>query len=109
MNIGILGLGVMGPSLSLNFERNGYSVAGYDLNLRTGKSLFKEKNIKSFDSVQDLVYGPEKPRVILMMVHAGKPVDVAIVSIRPYLEEGDILIDGGNSFFVDTQRRIKNL
>ena len=109
MNIGILGLGVMGRSLALNIERNGYSVAGYDVNSRFDKSLFKDKNVKVFGSVEDLVASLDKPRCILMMVPAGKPVDKAIVSIKPYLEKDDILIDGGNSLFVDTERRIKNL
>lgn len=109
MNIGILGLGVMGRSLALNFERNGYSVAGYDIHLKVEPSLFKDKNIKIFDSLEGLVAALGKQRVILMMVPAGKPVDKAIVSIKPYLEKGDILIDGGNSFFVDTDRRIKHL
>lgn len=109
MNIGILGLGVMGRSLALNFERNGYSVAGYDIHLKFDPSFFKDKNVKIFDSFESLVAALDKPRVILMMVPAGKPVDKAILSIKPYLDKGDILIDGGNSFFVDTERRIKKL
>lgn len=109
MNIGILGLGVMGRSLALNFERNGYSVAGYDIHLKFDPSFFKDKNVKIFDSFESLVAVLDKPRVILMMVPAGKPVDKAILSIKPFLEKGDILIDGGNSFFVDTERRIKKL
>jgi len=109
LNIGILGLGVMGRSLVQNFERNGYSVAGYDISPRFDRSHFKEKNIKVFDSLEKLVDALDKPRVILMMVPAGKPVDKAIVSSKPFLERGDILIDGGNSFFVDTERRLNNL
>ncbi len=109
MNIGILGLGVMGRSLALNFERNGYSVAGYDVNLKFDKSLFKDKNIQMFDSLDELVRALDVPRCILIMVPAGKPVDKAIVSVKPYLEKEDMIIDGGNSFFVDTERRIKNL
>ena len=109
MNIGILGLGVMGRSLAQNFERNGYSVAGYDVNLKADRSLYKDKNIKVFDSLDELVLALDTPRCILMMIPAGKPVDRAIVSVKPFLDKGDILIDGGNSFFVDTERRIKNL
>lgn len=109
MNIGILGLGVMGRSLASNFERNGYAVAGYDIHLKFDPSFFKDKNVKIFDSFESLVAVLDKPRVILMMVPAGKPVDKAILSIKPFLEKGDILIDGGNSFFVDTERRIKKL
>jgi 6-phosphogluconate dehydrogenase len=99
----------MGRSLALNFERNGYGVAGYDVNLRFDSSLFKDKDIRVFDSLEGLVRALDKPRCILMMVPAGKSVDKAIVSIKPYLERGDILIDGGNSFFMDTERRIRNL
>jgi 6-phosphogluconate dehydrogenase len=106
LNIGILGLGVMGRNLALNFERNGYSVAGYDVDQ---KSPFKEKNIKLFNTLDELVSALDKPRCILMMVPAGQPVDTAIVSIKPYLDRGDILIDGGNSHFVDTQQRLKKL
>lgn len=85
MNIGILGLGVMGRSLALNFERNGYSVAGFDVHLKSELSLFKDRNITIFDPLEGLVVALDKPRVILMMVPAGKPVDIAIVSVKPYL------------------------
>jgi len=108
LNIGILGLGVMGRSLAQNFERNGYSVAGYDIHLKSYPS-FEGKNIETFDTVENLVSTLDTPHVILMMVPAGKPVDKAILSLKPYLEKGDILIDGGNSFFLDTERRIKRL
>jgi 6-phosphogluconate dehydrogenase len=99
----------MGRSLAQNFERNGYSVAGYDVSPRFDHSVFAGKNITVFDSLEELVKGLDTPRVILMMVPAGKPVDKAILSVKPYLERGDILIDGGNSFFMDTERRILNL
>jgi len=99
----------MGRSLALNFERNGYAVAGYDLNLRLDRSIFKEKNIRIIDSLEELVHDLDKPRCILIIVPAGKPVDKAIVSVKSHLEKGDIIIDGGNSFFMDTKRRIKHL
>jgi len=99
----------MGRSLALNFERNGFSVAGYDVNLKFDKSLYKDKNIKIFDSLEELIQTLDKPRRILMMVPAGKPVDNAILSVKPHLYKGDILMDGGNSFFKDTDRRVKNL
>jgi 6-phosphogluconate dehydrogenase len=109
LNIGILGLGVMGRSLAQNFARNGYSVAGYDLNLKFDRSLFKDRNIELYESPEELASALDTPRCILMMVPAGKPVDMAIVSMQPYLDKGDILIDGGNSFFPDTEQRIKRL
>lgn len=109
MNIGILGLGVMGRSLAQNFERHGYSVSGYDISPKFDRAFFREKRVKVFDSLDKLVEGLNKPRVILMMVPAGRTVDKAIVSVKPYLDPGDILIDGGNSFFVDTERRIGHL
>lgn len=111
--IGIVGLGVMGQNLALNMERNGFPVAGFDLDKeKTDVFLAKEaegKNIIGLDSIPDMIEVLEKPRRILMMVPAGKPVDAAIQQIKPHLEKGDILIDGGNSFFMDTERRAKEL
>ena len=111
--IGIVGLGVMGQNLALNMERNGFPVAGFDLDKeKTDAFLAKEaegKNIIGLDSIPDMIEVLEKPRRILMMVPAGKPVDAAIQQIKPHLEKGDILIDGGNSFFMDTERRAKEL
>jgi 6-phosphogluconate dehydrogenase len=77
--------------------------------LKFDPSLFKDKDIMIFDSFESLVAALDKPRIILLMVPAGKPVDRAIVSIKPFLEVGDILIDGGNSFFMDSERRIRHL
>ena len=111
--IGIVGLGVMGQNLALNMERNGFPVAGFDLDkaktdaFLTGEG--KGKEIISLDSIPSMIEVLEKPRRILMMVPAGKPVDAAIQQIKPHLEKGDILIDGGNSFFTDTERRTKEL
>jgi len=99
LNIGILGLGVMGRSLALNFERNRYSVAGYDIHLNFDPSFLENKNIAIFDSPESLVAAFDRPRCILLMVPAGKPVDKAISSIKSYLDKNDTIIDGGNSFF----------
>ena len=111
--IGIVGLGVMGQNLALNMERNGFPVAGFDLDkVKTDAFLAGEgkgKQIISLDSIPSMIEVLEKPRRILMMVPAGKPVDSAIQQIKPHLEKGDILIDGGNSFFMDTERRTKEL
>jgi 6-phosphogluconate dehydrogenase len=111
--IGIVGLGVMGQNLALNMERNGFPVAGFDLDkAKTDAFLAEEAKNKAIvvvDNIPDMIAILEKPRRILMMVPAGKPVDAAIQQIKPHLEKGDILIDGGNSFFMDTERRTKEL
>jgi len=109
LNIGILGLGVMGRSLALNFERNGYSVAGYDIHLNFDLSIFSDKNIEIFANLDELVAALDSPRRILLMFPAGKPVDKAITSIKGYLGKNDTIIDGGNSFFLDTEWRVKSL
>jgi len=112
-SIGIIGLGVMGHNLALNMERNGFAVAGYDLDAAKTKAFLdgkgKGKRIIGVDSPAALMAVLEKPRRILMMVPSGAPVDSVIALLKPHLEVGDILIDGGNSFFLDTERRNKEL
>jgi 6-phosphogluconate dehydrogenase len=107
--IGIVGLGVMGHNLALNMERNGFPVAGYDLDAAKAKAFLEGpgagKNILVVDSPAALMSALEKPRRILMMVPAGAPVDSAIAHLKSHLETGDILMDGCNSFFLDTERR----
>jgi 6-phosphogluconate dehydrogenase len=111
--IGVVGLGVMGHNLALNMERNGFPVAGYDLDAEKTKAFLEgpaaNKNIAGVDSPAALMETLEKPRRILMMVPAGKPVDSAISNLKEHMEPGDILIDGGNSFFEDTERRNRDL
>src|SRR5574341_615907 len=111
--IGVVGLGVMGHNLALNMERNGFSEAGYDLDAAKTKAFLSGaaagRTIVGVESPVDLMAALEKPRRILMMVPAGKAVDSAIAHLKPHLEPGDILIDGGNSFFLDTDRRNKKL
>ena len=103
--LGILGLGVMGRSLAQNFERNGYPVIGYDLAPRLPEGF----NVKVTHSLPELVDSLQTPRTILLMVPAGDPVDKAIVSLSPYMAAGDIVIDGGNTYFTDTVRRVGSL
>jgi len=111
--IGVVGLGVMGHNLALNMERNGFPVAGYDLDAAKTKAFLEGpaagKNIIGVASPSALMQVLEKPRRILLMVPAGAAVDSAITHLKPYLEPGDILMDGGNSFFLDTERRNKAL
>jgi len=107
-NFGFIGLGVMGHMLALNVERNGYRVAGYDLDpekVRDFGSKYPGKNLVACDTLKDFLASLEHPRRIMMMVPAGKPVDAVISDIENLLEPGDLLIDGGNSFFLDTERR----
>jgi 6-phosphogluconate dehydrogenase len=111
--IGVVGLGVMGANLALNMERNGFPVAGYDLDAAKTKAFLQGpangKNAIGVDSPAALMQALEKPRRVLMMVPAGAPVESAIAHLKTHLEPGDILMDGGNSFFLDTERRSKEL
>src|SRR6202171_3467121 len=111
-NIGMIGLGVMGQNLALNIERNGYSVAVYNrepavLDAFIARHLGKQ--IFGFHSPQEFVASLERPRKIILLVKAGDPVDWTINLIKPGLEAGDIIIDGGISYFKDTERREKEL
>jgi len=111
-NFGIMGLGVMGHMLALNMERNGFIVAGYDLDTAKIHKFGNEhpgKNLIACPSLEEFLASLEHPRRIMLMVPAGKPVDEAIASIRDTLEPGDLIIDGGNTFFQDTERRSKEL
>jgi 6-phosphogluconate dehydrogenase len=111
-NFGFMGLGVMGHMLSLNMERNGFRVAGYDVDAEKVKAFgtdYPGKNLVASGTLEEFLAALERPRRIMMMVPAGKVVDAAIASIQDALEPGDLLIDGGNSHFVDTERRSKEL
>jgi 6-phosphogluconate dehydrogenase len=110
--IGVIGLAVMGKNLALNIESRGYSVAVYNRSREKTDEFLKEaegKNIVGTYSIEEFVNALEKPRKILLMVKAGAPTDATIEQLKPYLEKGDILIDGGNTYFKDTQRRNKEL
>ena len=111
--LGVVGLGVMGGNLALNAERNGFPVAGYDLDAGKTRAFVEGsgagKQVSGADSPAALMAMLEKPRRVLVMVPAGAAVDSAIAHLKPHLEPGDILIDGGNSWFLDTERRSKAL
>jgi len=110
-DIGMIGLAVMGENLVLNMESKGFSVAAYDIAIDRMKefseSRAKGKNIKTASSLKELVLMLSKPRKVMMMIKAGNPVDQVILQLVDLLEEGDIIIDGGNSHFPDTDRRTK--
>ncbi|WP_202079001.1 NADP-dependent phosphogluconate dehydrogenase [Caldalkalibacillus salinus] len=111
--IGVIGLAVMGKNLALNIESRGYSVSVYNRSEeKTVEFLNNEAQGKNFEgtySIESFVNSLEKPRKILLMVKAGAPTDATIQSLLPHLDKGDILIDGGNTFFQDTMRRNKEL
>lgn len=112
-DFGIVGLGVMGRNLLLNMADHHFAVAGLDLDAQKAQALEKEADethkVKSTTSAEEFVGLIKKPRAIMLLVPAGKPVDSAINSLLPFLEEGDIIIDGGNSYFPDTDRRVAEL
>jgi 6-phosphogluconate dehydrogenase len=115
--VGMIGLAVMGENLARNIERNGYSVAVYNRPPSKEEpdrvTKFMEENAgKQFIGTrtpEDFVKALERPRKIILLVKAGDPVDWTINQIKPYLEQGDIIIDGGNSYFMDTARREQQL
>jgi len=109
---GIVGLGVMGENLALNVESRGFSVAGFDLDAEKVDALATKtqgRRIAAAPTLGEFLAGLETPRRILLMVPAGKAVDGAIADLRPHLTPGDLLIDGGNTLFSDTDRRIREL
>ena len=111
--MGVVGLGVMGASLARNIESKGFPVVGYDLDKKKTQAFLdgpaKGKAIAGADRPEQLMEMLERPRRVLMMVPAGPPVDSVIAHLKPHLQEGDILIDGGNSLFTDTDRRSDEL
>ncbi len=112
-DIGLWGLAVMGQNLVLNMESKGFTVAVYNRTAEKTKKFAeeqaKDKNIIPTYEVQDFIDCLAKPRKVMIMVKAGKPVDMVIEQILPYLEKADIIIDGGNSYFGDTIRRCNQL
>ena len=112
-DIGLIGLAVMGENLVLNMESKGFTVAVFNRTWEVTEKFAAErakgKNIQPTRTVEELLGALKKPRKVMMMIKAGKPVDMVIGEIAPLLEKGDVLIDGGNSLFTDTQRRCKDL
>src|SRR5690554_168246 len=111
-DIGLIGLRVMGSNLALNMADNGYNVAIYNRTYAIGQELMQEnphKNLTLYEHLKDFVSNLAKPRKIILMVLAGKPVDYVIADLLPMLDPGDIIIDGGNSNFNDTIQRTKDL
>jgi 6-phosphogluconate dehydrogenase len=112
-NIGVAGLAVMGENLVLNMESKGFSVSVYNRTSSKVDSFLagraNDKHIEGFHSVEELVGSLERPRKVMMMLKAGTVVDDFIEQLLPFLEEGDIVIDGGNSNYHDTERRVAYL
>src|SRR5689334_13676456 len=112
-DIGLIGLAVMGQNLVLNMNDHGYKVAVF--NRTTSKvdefiqNEAKGTNVVGTHSIPELVAALKKPRRVMLMVKAGETVDQMIETIVPHLEAGDIVIDGGNSLFTDSNRRTKDL
>ncbi len=110
--IGVIGLAVMGKNLALNIESRGFSVSLFNRSPQKTIDMiaeFPNKQLGGTFSIEEFVQSLKVPRKILIMVQAGKATDDTISNLLPYLEKGDILIDGGNTFFPDTQRRSKEL
>src|ERR1044072_2777291 len=112
-DIGLIGLAVMGENLALNMESKGFRVAVFNRTTEVTEKFAatrgKGKNIQPTETIEELFRALKKPRKVMMMIKAGKPVDQVIGELMPFLEKGDVVIDGGNSLFTDTQRRCKDL
>lgn len=111
-DIGMIGLGVMGRNLLLNMADHGFTVAGFDLDKDKVDSLRKEaseRKVHGTTNLEDFINALQQPRAIMLLVPAGKPVDIVINELVPYLKNGDLIIDAGNSHFTDTDKRMKEL
>ena len=110
---GVIGLAVMGENLALNVESRGFPIAVYNRTSSKTEEFMatraQGKDVKAAYSLEEFVQILERPRKILVMVKAGKPVDAVIEQLKPLLEEGDMIIDGGNSLYEDTERRTQYL
>ncbi|MEZ4622216.1 MAG: NAD(P)-binding domain-containing protein [Caldilineaceae bacterium] len=110
--IGMIGLGVMGRNFALNLADHGFSVVGYDLDeeqVAPLKADAGDRHCRCPHSGEQFITDLAQPRAIMMLVPAGKPVDAVIQMLLPHLSPGDLLIDGGNSYYQDTALRAKTL
>jgi 6-phosphogluconate dehydrogenase len=111
-DFGMIGLGTMGRNLLLNMSDHNVTGAGYDKDGTKGKLLEQESekgNVKGFSDIKEFVASLKSPKAIMMLVPAGKIVDSVIEELLPLLNKGDMIIDGGNSHFTDTNRRVDYL
>ena len=110
---GVIGLAVMGENLALNVESRGFPIAVYNRTAAKTEAFMTQratgKDVVPAYSLEEFVQVLERPRKILVMVKAGGPVDKVIEQLKPLLDEGDMIIDGGNSLYDDTERRTKDL
>jgi 6-phosphogluconate dehydrogenase len=111
--VGLIGLAVMGQNLALNIESKGFSVAVYNRTEARTREFMEGpaagRNVHPTFSVEELASSLETPRKVILMVQAGTPVDQVIEQLRPHLSPGDVILDGGNSYFRDTERRVREL
>ncbi len=109
-DLGLIGLGVMGQNLALNFRSHGYSVVVYNRTAeKTREFVARHREVSAGYSLSEFVKALDRPRKIFLMVTAGSAVDATITDLSSLLSEGDIVMDGGNSFFQDTERRHNEL
>ena len=112
-SFGLIGLAVMGENLALNVERNGFPISVYNRTSEKTDRFMTDraqgKNVQATYSLEEFVQSLERPRKILIMVKAGRPVDAVIDQLKPLLDPDDMIIDGGNSLYEDTERRVQDL
>ncbi|MEO8088057.1 MAG: NAD(P)-binding domain-containing protein, partial [Bacteroidota bacterium] len=109
---GMIGLGTMGRNLIFNMNDHGYSVIGFDKNALQAETLKKEavnREVSAASNLDEFINSLKNPKVIMMLVPAGKIVDEVIIELKPLLSENDLLMDCGNSHFTDTDRRSEEL
>src|ERR1700759_5383191 len=112
-DFGMIGLGTMGRNLLLNMADHGFSVIGFDKDVSKGSTLESSATsgttVKGTNTLAGMVQALKHPRKMMMLVPAGSPVDDVIADLLPLVEKGDVIIDGGNSHYTDTLRRVKYL